>query len=268
MWLARLKPWSHRTFRPVLAVKLLGIPLRNRCRPTAFCTTTTKDTDVWCQQWSVWSAPQCPEWILDIIGQHPSASKSNQSHVVVIWFFFINLRYITYILSKRSVIILKSRWTSIGCFFNLNWLICNYRLVHCARLLWLPKSILMPYYKNCIYGEDKSWNRYDSNDAVVQYYGIYVCLFICGRRWLNCRRSPTAAVDKLGTPLWSLHTYGTRKESVSLSPYWIQKERKKERGRSIKCMGRFLGIIGQDPIVTELNWLHVVPIFTHLRHLP
>ena len=40
-----LPPQSHQTFRPVLAVKLLGITLRNRCWPTTFQTITTEDAD-------------------------------------------------------------------------------------------------------------------------------------------------------------------------------------------------------------------------------
>ena len=39
---------SHQTFRPVLAVKLLGIMLRNRCWPTTFHTITAEDADGWC----------------------------------------------------------------------------------------------------------------------------------------------------------------------------------------------------------------------------
>jgi hypothetical protein len=40
------------------------------------------------------SLPPCPERILDIIGQNPSVSKSNQLHVVIFWFVFIDLRCI------------------------------------------------------------------------------------------------------------------------------------------------------------------------------
>ena len=53
-------PWSHQTFRPVPAVKILEIMLRNRCWPTTFCTITTEDVDGWCVNWLVWSTPQCP----------------------------------------------------------------------------------------------------------------------------------------------------------------------------------------------------------------
>ena len=49
------------------------------------------------------------------------------------------------------------------------------------------------------------------NDVVVQYYGILVCLFICGSLWLNCRRSqhcPLTEPWKKSFPwsLWPLHT--------------------------------------------------------------
>ena len=48
-------PWSHQTFRPVSAVKLLGIMFRNRCWPTTFHTITTGDADGWCLNRPVWS---------------------------------------------------------------------------------------------------------------------------------------------------------------------------------------------------------------------
>jgi hypothetical protein len=40
-----LMPRSHQISYPVLAVKLLGIMLRNRCWPTTFHTITTEDAD-------------------------------------------------------------------------------------------------------------------------------------------------------------------------------------------------------------------------------
>ena len=43
-----LMPRSHQTFRPVLAVKLLGIMLRNRCWPTTFHIITAENVDGWC----------------------------------------------------------------------------------------------------------------------------------------------------------------------------------------------------------------------------
>ena len=55
-----LMPQSHQTFHPVLAVKLLGIMLRNRCWPTTFHTIATKHADGWCQNWPVWSTPHAP----------------------------------------------------------------------------------------------------------------------------------------------------------------------------------------------------------------
>ena len=48
---------SHQTSRPVLAVKLLGIMLRNRGWPTTFHTITAGDANEWCMRWVVWSAP-------------------------------------------------------------------------------------------------------------------------------------------------------------------------------------------------------------------
>ena len=41
-------PRSHQTFRLVLAVKLMGIMLRNRCWPTTLHTITAEDADGWC----------------------------------------------------------------------------------------------------------------------------------------------------------------------------------------------------------------------------
>jgi hypothetical protein len=44
-----------------------------------------------CVKWPL----DCNVWgdLLSIIGQDPSVSKSNQLHVVIFRFFFINLRY-------------------------------------------------------------------------------------------------------------------------------------------------------------------------------
>jgi hypothetical protein len=42
------------------------------------------------------------------IGQDPNVSKCNRLHVVILWLVFMNLRYISYILLKGSVIFLKS----------------------------------------------------------------------------------------------------------------------------------------------------------------
>jgi len=36
---------SHQTFRPVLAVKLLGMMFKNGCWPTTFHTITNEDVD-------------------------------------------------------------------------------------------------------------------------------------------------------------------------------------------------------------------------------
>jgi hypothetical protein len=52
-----LMPRSHQPFRPVLALKLVGITLRNRCWPTAFHTITAGDVDGRCRNWPVWSTP-------------------------------------------------------------------------------------------------------------------------------------------------------------------------------------------------------------------
>ena len=46
-------PRSHQTSRSVLAVKLLGTMLRNRCWPTTFHIITAGDADGWCQYWPV-----------------------------------------------------------------------------------------------------------------------------------------------------------------------------------------------------------------------
>jgi hypothetical protein len=43
-WMVPEVSRSHQTFRPVQAVKLLGIMLRNRCWPTTFHTITARDT--------------------------------------------------------------------------------------------------------------------------------------------------------------------------------------------------------------------------------
>ena len=59
-WLVRSAPhvpWSHRTFRPIPTVKLLGIMFKNRCWPTTFHTITAGDVDGWCVNWPVWSPP-------------------------------------------------------------------------------------------------------------------------------------------------------------------------------------------------------------------
>ena len=53
-----LMPRSHQTFCSVLAVKLLGIMLRNRWWPTTFITITAGDADGWCRNCPVRSAPQ------------------------------------------------------------------------------------------------------------------------------------------------------------------------------------------------------------------
>ena len=50
-----LMPRSQQSFCPILAVKLLGVMVRNRCRPTTFHTVTTGDALVgvrigWCDQ--------------------------------------------------------------------------------------------------------------------------------------------------------------------------------------------------------------------------
>ena len=57
-------PPSHQNFRPVPAVILLGIMLKNRCWPTTFHTITTEDADGWCQNWLVWSSPQYGDILL------------------------------------------------------------------------------------------------------------------------------------------------------------------------------------------------------------
>ena len=60
-----LRGRSHQTFRSVLAVKVLGIMLRNRCWPTTFLTITAGDADGWCRNWPVWSTPQGRGWWFD-----------------------------------------------------------------------------------------------------------------------------------------------------------------------------------------------------------
>ena len=57
-------PRSHQTFRPVLAVKLMGIMFKNRWWATGFHTITAEDADEWCQKWPVWSTPQLNHGVL------------------------------------------------------------------------------------------------------------------------------------------------------------------------------------------------------------
>ena len=52
--------WSHQTFCPDPAVKLLGILFRNRCWSTTFHYVTTGDANGWCQKWPMWSSPHAP----------------------------------------------------------------------------------------------------------------------------------------------------------------------------------------------------------------
>ena len=65
----RPHPWWHQTFRPVLAVKLMGIiMLRNRCWPINFHTIIVEDVDGWCWKRSPTlgahtHAHSCP-WVL------------------------------------------------------------------------------------------------------------------------------------------------------------------------------------------------------------
>ena len=54
----KLMPWSHQTFGPVLAVKLLATMCKITCWPTTFHIITAGDADGWCQTWLVWSTPQ------------------------------------------------------------------------------------------------------------------------------------------------------------------------------------------------------------------
>ena len=56
LWMP-LMPRSHQTLRLVLAVKLLGIMLRNRWRSTTFLTITAGDANGWCRNYPVWTAP-------------------------------------------------------------------------------------------------------------------------------------------------------------------------------------------------------------------
>ena len=62
-WCQKWLVWSiphtrpYQTFHPILAVKLLGIMLRNRCWATIFHTITTGDAGGWCRKWLVWSTP-------------------------------------------------------------------------------------------------------------------------------------------------------------------------------------------------------------------
>ena len=60
-------PWSHQTFRSVLAVKLLGIMLRIRWWPTTFLTITSGDADGWCRNCPVWLAPHYGQGNLPIV---------------------------------------------------------------------------------------------------------------------------------------------------------------------------------------------------------
>ena len=57
----RHQPRSHQTFRPILAVKLLGVMFKYRHWPTTFHTITAIDANGWCLNWPVWSIPQ-PVW--------------------------------------------------------------------------------------------------------------------------------------------------------------------------------------------------------------
>ena len=52
-----LTPRSHQTFRPISAVKLLGIMFRIRCWLTTVQNITAGDADGWCLNWPVWFAP-------------------------------------------------------------------------------------------------------------------------------------------------------------------------------------------------------------------
>ena len=72
-----LMPRSHQTICPVLAVKLLGITLRNRWWPTAFHTITAGDADGWFPNWPVWSAPQSHHLPLLLFTCHLSNFERN-----------------------------------------------------------------------------------------------------------------------------------------------------------------------------------------------
>ena len=49
----RLMPRSHQTFRPIPTMKIVGVMLRNRCKPTTFHTITAGGADGWCLNWPV-----------------------------------------------------------------------------------------------------------------------------------------------------------------------------------------------------------------------
>ena len=53
-----LMPRSHQCFRPVPAMKLMGIMLMNRYWPTTFHTIPDRDAGGWCNERRVWSARQ------------------------------------------------------------------------------------------------------------------------------------------------------------------------------------------------------------------
>ena len=130
----RLPTPAHASVTPnfpfgcTVAMKLLGIMLRNRWWPTTFLTITTGDADGWCRNCSVRLVPQrhlmyvsfymslclcsnkkqqSAELVfrenVSISGQDPNVSKSNRSHVDIFRFFFINPGCIPYIPLKWSV---------------------------------------------------------------------------------------------------------------------------------------------------------------------
>ena len=82
---------AHQTLCLVLAVKLLGIMLRNRCWPTTFLTITTGDANGWYRNLPVWLAPQWPRRFLGITRRYPNVPKSNRLHVHIFRFSFIKL---------------------------------------------------------------------------------------------------------------------------------------------------------------------------------
>ena len=67
---------------------------------------------------------RCPRRFLNIVGQNPSASNSNQLHVVNLWNVFINMRYSLHIPLKRLGYFLKVL-NSDQLFLKLNEFICN-----------------------------------------------------------------------------------------------------------------------------------------------
>ena len=72
--------------------------------------------------WLILVGVQCRlgQWwgrFLGIIGWDLSVCKSNQLHVDILWFFFVDFRYIPHILLKWLVILLNS-WTSTSYFSN------------------------------------------------------------------------------------------------------------------------------------------------------